>query len=162
MTSGTSWNIGSANCGPSGASKGILAKYTSHGRIGQINWEPASGVTIPSVVEAESAGTLELGGARIQTGPVDQIVHLLTGGGFVGPALTHIGPVSNGGGTVNTNLIVISNHPSSQTNVFANPIAVVTNSVGSTLTNPVVCLGDVAKKASTGTGYDGGTNDTRL
>ncbi|NHN58559.1 MULTISPECIES: hypothetical protein [Halorussus] len=63
--------------------------------------------------------------------------------------------------TIDKNYIAVEDDLESHV-IYEGTIDEVDNNTGSTLSNPVVCLGDMSKKKSTGTGYDGGTDDSRL
>lgn len=144
------WNKGGTACplvDLNGNTK--VAKYY----IGHGNWEPSTDAgAINSIILGYYAGGYEISGFRVGgTYTLNQEHIVIDNMSFDGYAIIK-----------GKNSLGITTDHATYGVVYAGSAANVNNRTGAALSNPVACLADITKKASIGTGYDGGTNDTRL
>jgi hypothetical protein len=147
------WDIDAMNVG---GSAGTAFKMESNffARLGFLNYEATAQQSTPrSIVEDNAGGRMQVWNARQTSGAADYFYRISRGGGVYGRPGT--------GTLTNSAFGVVSDLDFKPAQYFG-PASDVDNASGATLTNPVVCFDAVTKKVSTGTGYDGGTNDTRL
>jgi hypothetical protein len=146
----SAWNKGGVQCPLVDASKG---SENSVRYIGPGNFEPSSApTTIPYIVRVGFDAESFVAPFAVHEGAlsVDYGVSIRANGsdGSTFAARNEYGLEIFGGGD--------------GSHVYGGPASEVNNTEGTNLNNPIVCLADVTKKVSTGTGYDGGTDDSQL
>lgn len=155
--------IGSINAGQSTGQVVFNGFGPCRLKVGSVNWEPSTiNSTIGSLFwdksdqkwEIEGPITVNGAGTTIDLNQVYTVVDE--------SKANYAQPDFINGATVNNTPLNMATDLTGDNYIkYGGPISDVTG-YSSVLTNPVVCLADISKKASTGVGYDGGTDDSQL
>jgi len=128
-------------------------------QIGTVNYEPTSqpGGTPAYALKLASGTSVEYINLFSSDSTVDYVAEFTDRAG----APTAFGTVGNKTATINNSLVNVSGDPGAIVE-FDGSVGDVDNTTGNALTWGVWCKGGLTKKRSTGTGYDGGTEDARI
>lgn len=125
--------------------------------FGPINYEPVNPPTTPDrVIHAGGLSRSTFSTVTIQGVTVNNVYNLN------GPPGGTLGEVHLDNATVNGNRVYVNTDPTGTGIKYAGPVSDVNNDTGADLSEPIITLGDVTKKFSTGVGYDGGSVDSQL
>jgi hypothetical protein len=119
------------------------------------NYEPAGQNGTPPYLFSVDGWNNHIGPGMVNTGSADYVFNVTTSArnSYLARPSINI--------TLGQTVVKVSNDPNG-TVVYQGPSSEVDNQSGSVLSNPIWCQGDGVYKYSTGTGYDGGTNDRKV